>query len=209
MQTRFLTAAVLAALTLLAACDRDRASDPDLSVQEPVTAPTTPGPAPVDAPIPTQDPAPKPPVGDATYSGYRALKFGMTPDAMKAAFGAELTGAPAAGETCYYLSPKGATSQRELAFMVEDGKFVRLDVGTDGEIAPGGGKVGMSLAELQGLYVGRIEEQPHKYTDGKYLRIRADDSSNSVVVFETDAAGTVTSWRTGMEPQIDYVEGCS
>lgn len=208
MQTRLLTAAVLTAL-ILPACDRDRASNPDMPVQEPATAPMAPAPAPVDAPMPTQDPAPKPPVGDATYSGYRALKFGMTADAMKAAFGAELTGAPAAGETCYYLSPKGAKAQNELAFMVENGKFVRLDVGTDAEIAAGGGRVGMSKAELQGLYVGRIEEQPHKYTDGKYLRIRADDSSKSVIVFETDASGQVTSWRTGVEPQIDYVEGCS
>jgi hypothetical protein len=28
-------------------------------------------------------------------------------------------------------------------------------------------------------------------------------------VFETDAGGTVTEWRAGVPPQVDYVEGCS
>ena len=29
------------------------------------------------------------------------------------------------------------------------------------------------------------------------------------VIFETDAEGTVTEWRVGLPPQVDYVEGCA
>ena len=35
------------------------------------------------------------------------------------------------------------------------------------------------------------------------------DGGNGKLVFETDAAGKVSAWRAGVEPQVDYVEGCS
>ena len=30
-----------------------------------------------------------------------------------------------------------------------------------------------------------------------------------VLLFETNAEGNVASWRIGVPPQVDYVEGCS
>ena len=37
----------------------------------------------------------------------------------------------------------------------------------------------------------------------------AGDVAPTRLVFEVDAAGKVTSWRVGLSPQVEYVEGCS
>ncbi len=145
----------------------------------------------------------------ARWDGYDALRFGMDNAAFRGAWGGELKGdSPAEGSTCTHLYPAWVKVPAEFAFMFEGGKFVRYSVENDKLLAPGGGRVGMTRAEIEKLYPGRIEVQPHKYTDGQYLRI-ADDASGSALVFETNAAGRVTEWRLGVPPQVDYVEGCS
>ena len=84
---------------------------------------------------------------------------------------------------------------------------MRYDVGNDTETASGGGKRGMSADEIKALYSGRVTETPHKYVDGgKYLKVTGDGGA---VVFETDAQGKVTEWHAGVEPQVNYIEGCS
>jgi hypothetical protein len=94
--------------------------------------------------------------------------------------------------------------------MIEADRFVRYDVGNDKEVAPGGGRAGMTADQIRALYGDRIEQQPHKYVEGgKVLRIKANDDSENALVFEVDAAGRVTAWRVGQAPQVDYVEGCS
>ena len=128
----------------------------------------------------------------------------------RAAWGGELNGAPMEGTTCHYLWPKWITRPADFAFMMEEGKFVRYDVGTDKETAPGGGKVGMSVDELQKLYGGALKASPHKYTQGgQYLAMDAGDVAPTQLIFEADANGKVTAWRVGLSPQVAYVEGCS
>lgn len=146
----------------------------------------------------------------ASFAGYGDMKLDSTVDEAKAAWGGELNGRPSEGSTCYYLTPKWVKKASDFAFMAEDGKFVRYDVGTDKEAAPGGGKVGMSTEELQKLYNGALQSTPHKYVEGgHYLSIAASGVAPSKLVFETDAAGKVSAWRVGLSPQVDYVEGCS
>ena len=148
--------------------------------------------------------------GQAGFAGYGDMKLGSTVDEARTAWGGELNGAPMEGTTCHYLWPKWITRPADFAFMMEDGRFVRYDVGTDKETAPGGGKVGMSVEELQKLYGGALKGAPHKYTQGgQYLSMDAGDVAPTRLVFEVDAAGKVTSWRVGLSPQVEYVEGCS
>ena len=146
----------------------------------------------------------------ASFAGYGNMKLGSTVDEAKAAWGGELNGKPSEGSTCYYLTPKWVKKASDFAFMAEDGKFVRYDVGTDKEAAPGGGKVGMTVDELQKLYGNALQSSPHKYVEGgQYLSIAASGVAPSKLVFETDATGKVSAWRVGLSPQVDYVEGCS
>ena len=197
------------AVTLLSACQRDPAAAPATEPQTTATA-TPMAEAPAPTPAADDTAAPAGPVSQASFLGYGDMKLGSTVDEARAAWGGELNGAQMEGTTCHYLWPKWISRPADFAFMMEDGRFVRYDVGTDKETAPGGGKVGMSVEELQKLYGGALKASPHKYTQGgQYLSMDAGDVAPTRLVFEVDAAGKVTSWRVGLSPQVEYVEGCS
>ena len=208
-----LVAALAPALVLaLAACNGAskapaEAQSPPAEATPPSTSASAPLPEPAAPPPTTTTP---PPMGTqlARYDGYGDLRLGMDVAAARKAWQGDLNG-PADGRAgCYYINPVSNPTQAYFAFMIEDGKFVRYDVGNDREMAPGGGKRGMSEAEIDAMYQGRVEASPHKYVEkGKYLRIK-DAASAGVLVFETDAAGKVTEWHVGLPPQVDYVEGC-
>src|SRR5690606_11465302 len=96
-----------------------------------------------------------------------------------------------------------------LGFMVEGGQFVRYDVGNPELVAPGGGKVGMSADEIRALYPDRVTSLPHHYVPGgEYLRVPAEQGEG-FLVFETDADGTVTTWRGGLAGPGGYIEWCA
>lgn len=212
--TRFPTQVLplaLAGALLLAGCDR--AAD--------VPAPAAPA---APAPVATQPADPAPAASDAPASGARIalsadgphwfghgqLRWGMTPGEMQSAFQPGTLSRPAGvgtEDTCHYLIPGNA--QGDVRLMVEEGRFVRAEYLTPATEAPGGGKVGWTAAQVRAAYGDRVEETPHKYEDGAlYLRIRAPEG-DGVLLFETDAGGTVTRWRLGVAPQVDYVEGCA
>lgn len=186
------------------ACDSRQHDSQNNAAQAPAA------PAPMDQPAQDVPPATAPADGLAHYGGYGDMLFGMTDAETKAAWGGELKGAPAKHQICYYLSPISNPMPSYFAFMIENDKFVRYDVRNDKQQAPGGGKVGMSAAQIEKLYPGRVKSSPHKYVKGgQYLRIKGNDGSGGVLVFETDDAGKVSQWRVGQPPAVDYVEGCS
>jgi hypothetical protein len=144
----------------------------------------------------------------ARYDGYGDLRFGMDEQAFAKAWQGELKRLGPAGDACFYQTPRWVKTPSDFAFMFERGRFVRYDVGTPKETAPGGGRVGMDAAQLHALYGARLDESPHKYVPGaKVMRVSAPQG-HGVLVFETDAQGRVTRWRAGVPPQVDYVEGC-
>jgi hypothetical protein len=169
------------------------------------------------ASVPAASPAIKPvapsaatpePATMARYDGYGDMRFGMDEVTFDKAWGGELKGAPEQDSTCFYKTPKWVARSADFDFMFEQGRFVRYDVGTAKEAAPGGGKVGMTAAQIHSMYGVHVEEQPHKYVAGaKYLRVKAPQG-NAVLVFETDEHAKVTRWHAGVPPQVDYVEGC-
>lgn len=145
----------------------------------------------------------------ARTDGYGALRFGMSADAARAAWTGELKGDVVQPDNCAYLRP-AADEEFRIGFMFEGGVFVRYDVDIDSEAAPGGGRVGQDRADIERLYAGRVQVQPHEYVaGGKYLRVTDPGIADGALVFETDEAGRVTRWRVGRAPQVDYVEGCA
>jgi hypothetical protein len=149
--------------------------------------------------------------GVITFDGLGPAAFGAGQEQVRMAWGRDLDELPPEPAGCYYLMPKPSPPDGyRIAFMIEGGRFSRIDVRAEDTIAPGGGRVGMSAEEIQALYSGRIEERAHKYVEGgKYLRIRDEAGGDGVLLFATDAHGRVTEWRIGVPPQVDYVEGCS
>lgn len=155
-----------------------------------------------------------PDAGDARMNGYGALDLGLTADEARAEWtNGALQGKPDPRDpaACFHMSPAGQSSPAQLAFMFENDLLVRYSAESPDIAAPGGGKVGMDEATLQSLYGGTLETVPHKYVQGGKVLKSAEDGGGlpSKLVFELDAAGKVTSWRVGMVPQVDYVEGCS
>jgi hypothetical protein len=199
-------------LLALAACNAEQTPAPadDVATTQRPASPTDSAPAdsapPPVEPTPTTPPAPADDL--ARFDGYGDMRFGMTAAQARQAWDGELKGIAAEGEACYHLSPKWVKAPAELAFMIEGDKFVRYSSEDAKLVAPGGGRIGMAQTEIEALYPGRVEVQPHKYSDGKYLRIK-DTSGNAVLIFETDAKGMVDEFRVGVPPQVDYVEGCS
>ncbi len=217
MRQTLLPFALSAALStlVLAACSPDRGNATETDAAASPIASTTPADA-MPPSLPEPGEASDTPVLNAAggsdamarFDGYGDMRLGIAADTMEASWGGELNRLGGPEETCYFLTPKWVKVPADFAFMIEDGKFVRYGTESAKFVAPGGGKVGMVAADLQSLYAGRIEDQPHKYTSGKYLRIK-DATTGNALLFETNASGKVTEWRVGTPPQVDYVEGCS
>lgn len=143
----------------------------------------------------------------AKWNGYGDMTFGMNEAAFRQAWQGELSDYEfEEKQYCFHLWPKAHKTSAELAFMFNETKFTRYSTENPKLTAPGGGKIGMTRGEIEDLYAGRIERQPHTYVEGgEYLRIA---NGESVLLFETDATGKVTEWRVGLPPAVDYVEGC-
>lgn len=156
---------------------------------------------------------PSPADGAIGYAGFGPAGFGADEEAVRMAWGKGITAdAPSEPGGCYYLfpQPREQFGGYGIGFMIEGDRFSRIDVDSADIVAPGGGRVGMTADGIRTRYPGRIEEQEHKYVEGgKYLRIKDSAGGNGVLLFVTDAAGKVTSWRVGVPPQVDYVEACS
>ena len=215
-----LSMTLLAALTTLVGCgDRTTPAASAESTPAPTAAPVDAATTPTDMPAPTEGNTSgslrvdAPAEGTITFAGFGPVKFGGTQEDVRMAWGGDLGDAKASEPGgCYYLIPQPVgTDGYRTAFMIEGDTFVRIDVRRDDVTAPGGGKVGMTKAQVAALYTD-IEEQPHKYTDGQYLRVKDAAGGNGVLLFETDGKrddAKVTTWRIGVPPQVDYVEGCS
>ena len=211
-------ALLLFPLLALAACTQAPAPQAEAAAQAPASRaadtsaaaaavpPATGGDTPVASPQPSASMASR---GLARTDGYGDLRLGMSADDARAAWQGELKGDVVEPDNCAYLRPK-ADGEFRVGFMFERGVFVRYDVAIEGEAAPGGGRVGQGRADIERLYPGRVQAQPHEYVrGGHYLRVADPAIQDGALVFETDEAGTVTRWRIGRTPQVDYVEGCA
>lgn len=172
-----------------------------------------PGTAPADA---DKDMAPPgggvglPAPGTIRFDGFGPAAFGSDAEALRIAWGQDLGSVDAvATGACHHLYPQPRPDgPSRIAFMIDDDRFVRIEVAAPDILAPGGGRVGMDATEIDTIYPGRVSRSPHEYSDGAYLRV-PDAAGDGVLVFETDAQGKVVAWRVGLPPQVDYVEGCS
>ncbi|MBT2767906.1 hypothetical protein J7J08_09670 [Stenotrophomonas sp. ISL-67] len=189
----------------LAGCDR-QPETPSADAGAAVVAPAT------DLAVPAATPAPPAAdaaaAGPARLDGYGPLILGATLDEVRAAWKEPLKG-DVADDDCHALRPQGSQAD-DVILMIEGKRLVRYDVRNDRTVAPGGGKVGMSLGQLQTLYPDRGDLTPHKYDEkGHNLRVRPAAEGGALINFEINGDGTVTAWRVGKTPQVDYVEGCS
>jgi hypothetical protein len=187
--------------------DVDTAKDTSATV---AAAPSTAAPTPTPAPAPAPPPAAGQSVADwkVTEFGIGPLRTGMTArEAVATLKGAGVGATEDSSKTCHYLKWSGPTA---VAVMLDQGVVARVEVGNPSIPTKEGAKLGDTEAQIQSLYPGRVTVQPHKYTKGHYLVVRpvAPNDSAYRIIFETDGQ-KVTTYRSGREPQVSYVERCS
>ncbi|PTA70379.1 MULTISPECIES: hypothetical protein [unclassified Stenotrophomonas] len=201
---------IAALLLLLTACNRTAEAPAAADTATPPAAAPTTAPAPSTATAAVEQ-------GPARLDGYAGATLGAGIAEVRSGFGTPLQGlgTDAAGKPlptddsndgCYFLRPQGAEDPR---LMIEARKLVRYDVRSAAITAPGGGKVGMTLGELQVLYPERADVGPDKYDEkAQHLRVRPAQEGAAVIDFALGADGRVGAWRVGRTPQVDYAEGC-
>jgi hypothetical protein len=91
-----------------------------------------------------------------------------------------------------------------LSLMVADGRLVRIDAYRGRWRSRRGIRIGDRARKVRRLHPGLVS-RPHPYVrSGEYLIVGA----RRRMIFETDAAGRVTSFRGGRARQVAYIEGC-
>lgn len=210
-----LACSAAATALFLTACDPVTPADP-----APLTPPEETG-APSGPDMPATDPSSGPQVQPAeagtedqtscttiTADGLCGVRFGMSAEEAKAAHerGLHDMGDSAVGEeqACYYLGPQ--RGNYDVGYMVVDGSVQRVDIRAPGVATAQGVEVGMPATAVEGLYQ-EIERQPNKYTDRDNLIIQLQGDAK--LIMETDEAGNISTYRVGLPPAVDYVEGCS
>lgn len=137
--------------------------------------------------------------------GVGPVKIGMTLAQLNAALHEKFS-LPAEKEDqgCFYVSTRGHDS---IAFMIENGRLVRIDVNEAGVVTVAGVQVGDSESHARQVYGARMKVTPHAYTEtGHYLTVRSNDGRYGVR-FETDN-GKITMYYAGRYDAIQYIEGC-
>jgi hypothetical protein len=144
-----------------------------------------------------------------TASSFGPIRFGMNLEEVSRVLGETVeAGEDVITEGCSYTIPNALPAG--TALMVMNDHIARVDVDSAGVLTSAGVGVGMTEAEVKRFYDGRIETEPHEYTDGHYLIYTPRDSTEAGfrIVFETDGE-RVTNYRAGREPEVEYVEGCA
>jgi hypothetical protein len=151
-----------------------------------------------------------------TVFGIGPVRFGMTVAEAERALGTKLVSDDAqANEACRYAT-RADRKDPDLAFMIEDGKLVRIDAG---DMEPGdppararsdrGFDVGADEAVIINAYGAvNVKVEQHPYNENGHLLIIDAPDHKRAIVYETDR-GKVTSYRAGLYPAVTYSEGCS
>lgn len=113
-------------------------------------------------------------------------------------------------EECGYMEIPNGPSMRAVRLMVVGDTVVRVDVDSLPVATTWGDRVGDSERAVLERHAGNVRVEPHKYTGpvGHYLIVTAPDDTLHRLVFETDGKN-VTTYRAGLRPYVDWVEGCS
>jgi hypothetical protein len=93
--------------------------------------------------------------------------------------------------------------------MVVNDTVVRVQVDSAGVPTERGASVGDPESRVLELYGSRIVTQPHKYMGptGHNLIVTDTADARRRLIFETDGQ-QVVRFRVGLEPSVDWVEGC-
>jgi hypothetical protein len=137
--------------------------------------------------------------------GVGPVKVGMTLPELNKVLGENHSMPKNKGDQgCFYVRPAG---HAHVAFMIEDGRFVRVDVDGPGISTAEGIQAGDSEEHVRQVYGGRAKVEAHHYIPGgHYLTVRSGDGRYAIR-FETEK-GKIQRFYAGRFAAVQYVEGC-
>ena len=161
-----------------------------------------------------------------TLTSVGPVVVGMTLEQISDAAGVELTRQPdfdqaMAERKCAYVSPStipgyvpppDSGNKSPLAFMIADGRLVRIDI-LGGDFATTQGiRVGSDEKAVLDAYGGGEELPPRAFIGPPYRYLTAtpkdEKDKNYRMVFESDGA-KVVNYRVGQLPHVEHKQGCT
>jgi hypothetical protein len=150
-----------------------------------------------------------------TMTGLGVVQLGMTVTEAQTALGAALNPMPLGSEAACWMTRRTDGRAPEVFYMVENDKITRIDINTaasagtpsDVKTAAGIG-IGATEADVIQTYGKSAKVTPNKYDEHGHTIVVESPDTKSALVFET-SDGKVTTFRAGVHPAVDYVEGCS
>ena len=140
-----------------------------------------------------------------TTAGLGPVRVGHTLTEAQEAAGVIFNTASTGSETCQYYTPAaGATG---ASFMVVNGEVVRVDVSSGPITSKSGYGIGATKDAIKAAFGSKIEESPAG--DSVTFVPVTDGDKTMRVIWELDASGIVTSFRTGRVPHVTPKVGCS
>jgi hypothetical protein len=141
--------------------------------------------------------------------GLGAMTIGMDVNDIERATGMEVDISPDFSPQCRYGQLIGGP--HDLFLMFSRRVLVRIDIGIESAIETDTGiSVGDPISEVEDAYGVELEREIHPYLGdrGSYLIFNPEPEDGLLIIFETDRR-KVTSFRSGFDQQVRYIEGCA
>ena len=157
--------------------------------------------APVATPVTEAD--------ELRIDGLGPMTIGMHVNDVEGATGMEVDISSDFSPQCRYGQLVGGP--HDLFLMFSRRVLVRIDIGTESAIQTDTGiGVGDPISEVEDAYGDELEHELHPYLGdrGSYLLFDPEPEDGLLIIFETNRR-SVTSFRSGFDEQVRYIEGCA
>ena len=139
--------------------------------------------------------------------GLGSMTIGMRANDVERATGMKVDISPDFGPQCRYGQLVGGP--RDLFLMFNRRVLVRIDIGTESPIETDTGiGVGDPISEVEDAYGDELEHELHPYLGDRGSYLIFDPEPDFLIIFETNRR-SVTSFRSGFDEQVRYIEGCA
>lgn len=150
--------------------------------------------------------------GGAEAGGPVTARFGADAASVRGAWGGEMkdNNGQRPDAKCFLLYPVRGAITHQYGFLMGKDGLAGIDVYDPKAQAPGGGRIGMSIDEINQAYAGKVKQVPNPTFEGAaFLEVAAPEGKNTQLTFETDALGTVTNWRISTRGALAHEESCT
>lgn len=150
-----------------------------------------------------------------TVAGLGAVRLGMSVTEAQQALGAALAPMTPGAEAACWMTRRADGRAPEVFYTVENDKITRIDIntaasaGTPSDVKTEDGiGIGAAEADVLKTYGKAAGVTPNKYDEHGHDLVVESAGAKSALLFQT-SDGKVTTFRAGLHPSVDTVEGCS